>query len=48
VLGNGQTAVKEALHEVEGALPFGLLGVDSDNGSEFNNWHLKVAAMSGG
>lgn len=22
-------------------LPFPLLGVDSDNGSEFINWHLK-------
>ena len=41
VLGKGQTAVKEALNEVEGALPFRLLGVDSDNGSEFINWHLK-------
>src|SRR6266851_2106698 len=42
VLGKGQTAVKEALNEVERALPFRLLGVDSDNGSEFINWHLKA------
>ncbi len=28
-------------HEIEGVLPFRLLGVDSDNGSEFINWHLK-------
>ena len=42
VLGKGQTAVKEALNEVERALPFRLLGGDSDNGSEFINWHLKA------
>src|SRR2546428_3261720 len=42
VLGKGQSAVKEALNEVEGALPFRLLGVDSDNGSEFINWHLQA------
>src|SRR6266852_2179931 len=42
VLGKGQTAVQEALNEVERALPFRLLGVDSDNGSEFINWHLKA------
>ena len=42
VLGKGQSAVQEALNEVEGALPFRLLGVDSDNGSEFINWHLKA------
>jgi hypothetical protein len=41
VLGKGQTGVKEALNEVESTLPFRLLGVDSDNGSEFINWHLK-------
>ena len=34
--------MKEALNEVERALPFRLLGVDSDNGSEFINWHLKA------
>jgi len=34
-------AVQQALDEIEGVLPFRLLGVDSDNGSEFINWHLK-------
>ncbi len=34
-------AVQQALDEIEGILPFRLLGVDSDNGSEFINWHLK-------
>jgi hypothetical protein len=41
VLGKGQTAVKAALDEVRSQLPFRLLGLDSDNGSEFINWHLK-------
>jgi transposase InsO family protein len=34
--------VQEAWQEVEQALPFRLLGVDSDHGSEFINWHLKA------
>jgi transposase InsO family protein len=40
VLGKGETAVRDALDEISTALPFRLLGVDSDNGSEFINWHL--------
>ncbi len=42
LLGRGQAAVKQALDEIEGVLPFRLLGLDSDNGSEFINWHLKA------
>ena len=42
LLGKGQTAVQQALDEIEGMLPFQLLGLDSDNGSEFINWHLKA------
>jgi transposase InsO family protein len=42
VLGRGQKTVLEALDNVEQGLPFRLLGVDSDNGSEFINWHLKA------
>jgi hypothetical protein len=42
LLGKGQTAVQQALDEIEGMLPFRLLGLDSDNGSEFINWHLKA------
>ena len=38
LLGKGQTAVQQALDEIEGMLPFRLLGLDSDNGSEFINW----------
>ena len=33
--------VTEALEEIRAGLPFRLLGVDSDNGVEFINWHLK-------
>ena len=40
VLGKGETAVRDALEEISTALPFRLLGIDSDNGSEFINWHL--------
>lgn len=41
VLGRGEEAVQRALNEIAVELPFRLLGVDSDNGSEFINWHLK-------
>jgi len=42
VLGKGQTGIKAALDEVQSTLPFRLLGLDSDNGTEFINWHLKA------
>jgi transposase InsO family protein len=42
VLGRGEEAVQRALNEIAETLPFPLLGVDSDNGSEFVNWHLKA------
>jgi hypothetical protein len=32
--------VVRVAEEVERALPFDLLGLDCDNGSEFLNWHL--------
>jgi hypothetical protein len=41
LLGKSQVAVQEGLDAIEKVLPFRLLGVDSDNGSEFINWHLK-------
>jgi hypothetical protein len=41
VLGRGEQVVQRALNEIAGRLPFRLLAVDSDNGSEFINWHLK-------
>jgi hypothetical protein len=42
VMGKGQTGVLEAMKQIEQALPFKLLGIDSDNGSEFINYHLKA------
>ena len=36
----GASGVIEQVQSVEEALPFDLLGFDSDNGSEFLNWHL--------
>src|SRR5271169_77451 len=42
VLGRGEEAVQRALNEIRGVLPFRLRGVDSDNGSEFINWHLQT------
>lgn len=41
LLGKSEIGVQEALDEIQTELPFRLLGVDSDNGSEFINWHLK-------
>ena len=40
VWGKGQQRVGTAIHQVRQRLPFPLLGVDSDNGSEFINQHL--------
>ena len=40
VWNKGQYGVVTAIAEIESALPFELLGFDSDNGSEFLNWHL--------
>ena len=40
VMGKGQQRVADALEQMRGALPFALLGIDSDNGTEFINNHL--------
>jgi len=40
VLGKGQTGIVAALEDMRQALPFRLQGIDSDNGSEFLNYHL--------
>ena len=40
IWGKGQQAVLAALQAVRERLPFPLLGIDSDNGSEFLNDHL--------
>lgn len=42
VMGKGQTGVLLAMQEIDKALPFKLVGIDSDNGSEFINYHLKA------
>lgn len=38
--GKGEAGVLEQIKDVEQSLPFPLLGFDSDNGSEFLNYHL--------
>ena len=40
VWGKGQHRVGAAIHNLRSRLPFPLLGLDSDNGSEFINQHL--------
>ena len=40
VWGKGETDVLEQIKQIEKSLPFSLLGFDSDNGSEFLNYHL--------
>jgi len=38
--GRGQAGTLAALRDVEASLPFALLGLDSDNGGEFLNYHV--------
>lgn len=40
VWNKGATGILKQISSIEEALPFELLGFDSDNGSEFLNWHL--------
>ena len=40
VWGKGESGVLEQIKNVEDYPPFPLLGFDSDNGSEFLNYHL--------
>ena len=40
VLGKAEDVMVEGLDEMAHALPFPLKGLDSDNGSEFINWHI--------
>ena len=40
VLGRGEVGVVAALDQIRRRLPFALRGIDSDNGSEFINYHL--------
>jgi hypothetical protein len=38
--GRGQVGTLAALQDMEASLPFSLLGLDSDNGGEFLNYHV--------
>jgi len=40
IWGRGQAATLAALQDIEASLPFALLGLDSDNGGEFLNYHV--------
>lgn len=40
VWNKGANGIVKATREVEDALPFELLGFDTDDGSDFLNWHL--------
>lgn len=40
IWGRGQAGTLEALKDLEARLPFALLGLDSDNGGEFLNYHV--------
>jgi hypothetical protein len=40
VWGKGETGVLEQIKDIEDSISFPLLGFDSDNGSEFLNYHL--------
>lgn len=40
VWGKGEKGIVEAIRDIESRIPFPILGFDSDNGSEFLNWHL--------
>lgn len=41
IMGNGERAAVAAIDAVRSRLPFELVGLDSDNGAEFINWHLE-------
>ena len=40
VWNRGQYEVQQRIAQIEAALPFPILGFDTDNGGEFLNWHL--------
>ena len=40
IWGKGERATLEQFKSIEDRLPFPILGIDPDNGSEFINWHL--------
>ena len=40
VMGKSEAGIVKAIEEIKKGLPFELLGLDSDTGSEFVNWHM--------
>jgi transposase InsO family protein len=42
ILGKSRQVVLDALQEIQAALPFPLRGINSDNGTEFINWHVGI------
>lgn len=46
IMGKGERATVAGFDELRERLPFPLLGVDSDNGSEFINWHMQRYAKA--
>jgi hypothetical protein len=40
IWGKGERATLEQFKKIEKRLPFKILGIDPDNGSEFINWHM--------
>ncbi len=40
LMGKGERAAVTGIEDARKRLPFKLLGIDSDNGSEFINWHM--------
>lgn len=45
-VGRAQKRVISAINQIERRLPFKLLGIDPDNGSEFINWQLFTYCLS--
>lgn len=40
VLGKGERGIVTAISQIKQDIPFNILGLDSDSGGEFINWHL--------
>jgi hypothetical protein len=41
IMGKGEKETVGAIEDVRTSLPYAVVGIDSDGGSEFINWHLK-------
>jgi hypothetical protein len=41
IMGKGEKATVAAIEDVRSGLPYAIVGIDSDGGGEFINWHLK-------